>query len=275
MIYPNDRSPSCALIRGITAVFLSDLLVCSLSSARAERVLEHYDVDSLSALATLIVKAEVGLPERVSTSDGECAIWDAKVISRLYGDKVEPGTVLRVVGIEEYRKSPGVVPVDAGFPELSGGDVVYLFLAPKDAPGGYAKYRLTDAEWKVIPSGLRLVSGKNVHAFRQYLPTGGNFSLGYVAMTPEVFVLPKGEERKSIRHFQSPWEKFVGEVPVWTVEAFERKVAASLKFVADLRRKMSEGRLAAEEREEILKSREEVLNREWATDDHIPDLLGE
>ena len=272
---PNDRSPSCSLIRGITAVFLSVLLVCSLSSARAERVLEHYDVDSLSALATLIVKAEVGLPERVSTSDGECAIWDAKVISRLHGDKVEPGMVIRVVGIEEYRKSPGVVPVDASFPELGGGDVVYLFLVPKDAPGGYAKYRLTDAEWKVIPSGLRLVSGKNVHAFRQYLPTGGNFSLGYVAMTPEVFVLPKGEERKSIRHFQSPWEKFVGEVPVWTVEAFERKVAASLKFVADLRRKMSEGRLAAEEREEILKSREEVLNREWATDDHIPDLLGE
>ena len=272
---PNDRSPSCSLIRGITAVFLSVLLVCSLSSARAERVLEHYDVDSLSALATLIVKAEVGLPERVSTSDGECAIWDAKVISRLHGDKVEPGMVIRVVGIEEYRKSPGVVPVDAGFPELGGGDVVYLFLVPKDAPGGYAKYRLTDAEWKVIPSGLRLVSGKNVHAFRQYLPTGGNFSLGYVAMTPEVFTLSKDNERKSVRTFQFPWENFTGEVPVRTVEAFERKVAASLEFVADLRRKMSEGRLVAGEREEILKSREEVLIREWATDDHIPDLLGE
>lgn len=267
-----SHAPICA----VSGFFSLILLFTSASSASAERVLEHYDVDSLSALATLIVKAEVGLPERVGTSDGKCAVWDAKVISRLHGDQVEPGTVIRVTGIEEYRKGPGIVPVDAGFPELSGGDIVYLFLIPKDAPGGYAKYRLTDAEWKVIPSGLRLVSGENVHSFGQYLPAGGNFSLGYVAMTKDIFPRTKGPEPDGEARLEPPGsERFAGDVPVLSTEAFEKMVKASLEFVVGLRKTMSEGRLDTEQRKAILDSRADVLKREWAKDDHIPELLGE
>src|SRR5437899_1177347 len=71
--------------------------------AHAARVLDQYDVDSLSAMATLIVKAEVGEATDVQTRDGDCAVWDVKVLTTLNGD-IEPQTVIRVAGIEEYRK---------------------------------------------------------------------------------------------------------------------------------------------------------------------------
>ena len=249
-------------------------LVWSAPRANAERILEHYDIDSLSALATLIVKAELGEPTDVKTPDGDFAVWDVTVLSRLQGD-ARVNTKIRVACIEEYRKGPGIEGNDGGVERLSAGDIVYLFLAPKDAPGGYAKYRATDADWKVVRSGARLVAGKKVYSFGQYWPKGGSSSLGFVAMTRETF--PKaGDAQEDDDDVLVPVteEQPAGDVPIHTVESFEKKVRASLKYVADLRRKLSGGQLKVAERKAILDSRAEVLKREWAKTDHIPQLLG-
>src|SRR5688572_29852337 len=164
------------------------VLVAWTSHADGARVLDQYDVDSLSAMAELIVKAELGQATDVQTRDGNCSLWDVKVLAVLHGD-VRPESVIRVAGIEEYKKVPGIDGVDKGFPRLSKGDVVYLFLIPKDARGGYAKYRLTDADWKVVESGARLVVKDRVHSFGQYFPPGPSAGPvpGFVVRTEETF----------------------------------------------------------------------------------------
>ena len=121
---------------------------------------------------------------------------------------------------------------------------------------------------------MRLVSGKKLYSFGQFLPSGGNLSLGYVAMTPETFSKPKDSEEEAHRSLtRFPWEKFTGDVPVLSVGEFEKKVKGSLEFVTDLRQKLAEGRLDKEERKGILDRRADVLMREWAKDDHILELL--
>ena len=218
--------------------------------ARAERVLDQYDVDSLSAMAKLIVKAEVGDATDVHTPDGDCAVWDVKVLSALHGD-VESRSVIRVAGIEAYHKGPGIEGVDKGFPRLSKGDVVYLFLLPKGARGGYAMYDLTDADWKVIESGARLVVKDRVHSFGQYWPPGGMTSAGFVARTA----------------------KTVPKAPVLSTEEFEKQVQASLAFVSDLRSKLAACSLTEAEKRAVLAGRAEVLKRELAHSDYIPWLI--
>lgn len=217
----------------------------------AERVLEKYDIDSLSAMAKLIVKAEVGAATDVHTRDGDCSVWDVKVVSTLHGD-VKPESMIRVAGIEVYHKGPGIVGVDKGYPRLSKGDVVYLFLLRKGDRGGYAMYDLTDADWKVIESGACIVVNDRVHSFAQYWPPGLRMtSAGFVAMTAETF--PKA--------------------PVLSVEEFEKKVQASLAFASELRRKLAANALIEAEKRAVLAGRAEVLKRELARSDYIPWLI--
>jgi hypothetical protein len=227
------------------------LLLAFAGHAHAERVLEKYDVDSLSAMAKLIVKVEIGDATDVHTRDGDCAVWNVKVLVTLHGD-IEPESTIRVAGIEEYHKGPGIEGVDKGYPRLSMGDVVYLFLLPKGARGGYAKYDLTDADWKVIESGACLAGNDGVHSFGQYWPPGLRVtSAGFVAMTAETF--PKAQ--------------------VLSVEEFEKKVRTSLAFASDLRSKLAANALTEAQIRAVLAGRAEVLKRELARSDYIPWLI--
>src|SRR5689334_8931214 len=92
------------------ALLAAALLVFA-APAHAERVLETYDVDSLSAMAKLILKGGFGAPTDVHTRGGDCGVWDVKVLSALNGD-VKPEAMIRVVGIEVYHKGPGIDRVD-------------------------------------------------------------------------------------------------------------------------------------------------------------------
>jgi len=161
--------------------------------------------------------------------------------------------VIRVAGIEEYKKGPGIDGVDKGFPRLSKGDVLYLFLLPKGARGGYAKYDLTNADWKVIESGARLVAKDGVHSFGQYFPPGPSIGPvpGFVAMTEKTF--PKSR--------------------VLSVDEFEKQVHKSLAFVSDRRSKLAANALTEADKRAVLAKRSEVLNRELARSDYIPWLI--
>lgn len=232
------------------------LLAASARPASAAKVLDRYDVDSLVALAELIVRGEVGDATEVRTRDGDCTVAEIKVLSTLKG-KSEPRSVLRVAGLEAYRKGPGIAGAGKRFPRLSKGDVVYLFLVPRDAPMGYAMYRLTDADWKIIESGARLVVEDRVYAFGQYFPRGPGRSVGPV---PGFVVMT---------------EKTFPRAPVQSVATFEQHVARSIEFVAELKRKLADGSLSAAERRAILKARAAVLKKELARTDHIPRLLAD
>jgi hypothetical protein len=237
--------------RSLPLVVILLAAVCSLE-ARAARVLRQYDIDSLCAMAELIVKVEVGQATDVQTRDGDCAVWEVKVLSTLNGN-VAPQTVIRVAGIEEYRKGPGISGGGKGFQRLSKGDVAYLFLLARDSPGGYAKYHLTDAEWKVIESGARLVTRDRVYGFAQYFPPAPSAGPGpgFVTRTENLFP----------------------GAPVVSVEAFEERVRTSLQYVRELRRKVSENALSETEKQQVLRGRREVLQREQAHSDYIPRLI--
>lgn len=218
--------------------------------AHAARVLDHYDLDSLCALAPLIVQTRVGDPTAVQTRDGNCTLFDVTVLSTFQGD-TKPQSVLRVAGLDVYHKGPGLPGVaDKTRPRISTGDVVYLFLVPKGTRMGYAMYDLSGADWKVIESGARLVSNDHVYAFGQ--PSGiGAMGSGFTAMTPTTFP----------------------GAPVPTIEAFEQRLRKSIDFVRDLRRKLTDRTLTPAEREAILKTRGDVLRSELARTDHIPTLI--
>ena len=230
------------------------VLLTFVGRAHAARVLAHYDVDSLSAMATLIVKAEVGAATDVHTPDGDCAVWDITILSALQGG-AKPQSTIRVAGLEEYRMGPGIQGAEKVFPRLSKGDIVYLFLVPKAAPGGYANYSLTDADWKVIESGTRLVVKDNVYGFGQYFPPGPSTGPvpGFVVMTDKTFP----------------------GAPVVSVDAFEKQVQQSLRYAAELRAKLSRNALGDAEKNAILQGRADVLTREWAHTDYIPWLLSD
>jgi len=202
-------------------------------------------------MAKLIVKAELGGATDIHTRDGDCAVWDVKVLSTLHGD-AEPQSMIRVAGIEVYHKGPGIEGVEKGYPRLSKGDVVYLFLLRKGDRGGYAMYDLTDANWKVIESGACLVAKDGVHSFKQYWPPGLRMSsAGFVAMTAKTFPT----------------------APVPSVEEFEKHVRTSLEFASDLRSKLAANALTEADKRAVLAKRAEVLKRELAGDDYIPWLI--
>jgi hypothetical protein len=236
------------------ALLLIAPLLALAPDARAARVLDVYDTDSLVAMSELIVKGQLGDATDVHTRDGDCAVWDVTVLSTFLGD-AKPQSVIRVAGIEEYKKGPGIPDVpDKTYPRLSRGDVVYLFLVPKGAREGYAKYLLTNADWKVIESGARLVVNDSVHSFGQYDRSSPIFGLG-----------PSG--------FVARTTQTAPEAPVPSVEAFEKQVRTSIKFVSDLRRKIATTGLTDTERADLARSRAAVKKRELTYDDHIPTLL--
>ena len=238
--------------RNLALLLLTPLLAFAIE-ARAARVLDVYDVDSLTAMATLIVKARLGDATDVHTRDGDCAVWEVTILSTFHGD-AKPQSVIRVAGIEEYKKGPGIPGVpDKSYPRLSNGDVVYLFLVPRGTRMGYAKYDLTNADCKVIESGARLVVDDRVHSFGQYIPPGPHVGPipGFVARTTQTFP----------------------DAPILSVEAFEKQVQASLQFVADLRRKLATTDLTESERRDLFQSRDAVRKRELTRTNYIPHLL--
>lgn len=250
------------------------VLVAFVGRAQAARELDQYDIDSLSAMAKLIVKAEVGQATEVRTRDGDCAVWDVKVLATLHGD-IAPQSVIRVAGIEEYRKGPGIEGADKDFKRLSQGDVVYLFLVPKGTRIGYAKYDLTDAGWKVIESGARLVTEDRVYAFGQYFPG----LPGTAEKTlPEGRALTAGGLVRVVSNgpvpgFVTMTEETFPEARAVTVEEFEEQVTGSLAFVSELRRKLAENALPEAEQRAILDARAGILKGQLANRDYIPWLI--
>jgi hypothetical protein len=250
---------SCVIRFAYVRFAVLSLVIAGLAGrASAARVLSQYDADSLCALSDLVVKAEVGEMRDVRTRDGDCAVTTVTVLSVLKGD-AKVGAEIRVAGVEEYKKAPGLEGVgEDRYPRLSKGDVVYLFLATKDAPQGYAKYRLTDADWKVVESGARLVVKDRVLGFRQYFP---ELSAAVRAVAGP------------IPGFVAATERTFPKAPVQSVEEFERRVKESAGFIDDLRRRIAAGDLTAAERADLLRSRHAVLKREQAAPDHLPRFI--
>lgn len=227
-------------------------LTGSSALSKVERVLDHYDIDSLTAMAQVIVKARIIKATDFKTADGDCFVWEVTVLSALKGE-IKPGQMTRVAGLEEYSKGPGIENIKAKTTEaFSKGDIVYLFLVPRDAPQGYAKYRLTNADWKVIESGSRLVWENKVYSFGQYWAPGFNNSFGFVTMTRLTF-----PETTAIRE-----------------TAFKKRVSVSLSWIDKLKKQKTNGRLTQKQRRKILQSRAAVLKKESAHSDYIPTLLG-
>ena len=48
---------------------------------------------------------------------------------------------------------------------------------------------------------------------------------------------------------------------------------ASLRYVAELRLRLSEGALSEADKQAVLRGRADVLKREWARSDYIPRLI--
>jgi hypothetical protein len=204
-------------------------------------VLAHYDVDSLCAMEELVVRAEAGDPMPRHTPDGDCVVYDVKVLSTLKGTAVQSGQTIRVAGLDVYKRAPGIAGAPDSWSPIRKGDIVYLFLVPKQANIGYSKYRLVDADWKVIESGARLVVGDRVYTFGQYFPNDpppwpnetpkadgpssqpfeGYVVGGFVAMTPKTF----------------------GYAPIQSVDSFEQRTSKAVAFVADLNRQLKAAEL--------------------------------
>jgi hypothetical protein len=170
------------------------IVTCIGSHASGERVLSQYDEDSLVYLSTAVVRAQVGAPHRFDTADGSCTVYDVKVLDS-YKGPLQPSSSARVTGLDFFHHAPGIKGAAPSWNPIGTGDVVYLFLAPNNGKSGYAMYRLTNADWVVIESGVRLLFADQVYSFFQYSllwpppekprpdqPVYG----GFVAMTPTV-----------------------------------------------------------------------------------------
>jgi hypothetical protein len=196
------------VVRRLAVVLVVALLVQP-HAARAARVLQHYDLDSLVDQSKAVVRAELGDPRPFKTADGDYVVQTATVLDAILGPAVA-GTQIRFVGLDWVHQAPGLAGRGDSWEPLAKGDVVYLFLAPNDA-----RCPPINADWKVIESGVRLVSGGKVYAFGQRfginaepnMPTGlRGAPYGFVAMTAVTFpAVPVETQREfdvHLRHAQ-------------------------------------------------------------------------
>ncbi len=232
--------------------------------ALATRLMQHYDTDSLCGMAELVVAVEVGKAIPCHTAIGDCTNFEVKVRSTFKG-KAAAGSILRVAGLDKIYRAPGMAGVADSWSEITTGDVVYLFLVPPKAyvGGGLSVYEYTDAQYKVIESGVRLSIGGNVYSFGQdlYMPEldgpdacqipGGPYSC-LVAMTGKTFP----------------------HATVESVADFEKHLASSVRFSDDLQHELKTKTLQPNERKKILDGRSATLKRELAWNDYIAESLG-
>src|SRR5690349_6925147 len=99
-----------------------------LPNARAARVLDQCDVDSLVYDSEVIVRGVIGDSTLVKTPDGDVQVLEVKVTEAVQG-ALKVGQVIRVTGMEDYRKSPGMKAAGEMWGETSRGDEVVLLLA--------------------------------------------------------------------------------------------------------------------------------------------------
>ncbi len=147
-------------------ILIPALLLALSVSARAERVLDHYDLDSLAYLSDTIVRAQVGDSQPVSTADGNCIIYDIKVLATFKGG-VKVDQTFHVAGLDPFHRAPGIAGTPDSWNLPQKGDQLYLFLVPVGKTG-YAMYELTNADWTILESGARLLDNDHVYAFSQY-----------------------------------------------------------------------------------------------------------
>lgn len=227
--------------------------------ADAARVRNHYDVDSLVQLSEAIVKGEVGEGTAFKTRDGDCTVYQVKVLKSFKG-KLAAEATIRVAGLDEYHYATGI----EGRAETTGhvgkGDVVYLFLTPTSTNRGYAMYRLTDAQWTVIESGVRMVAGQHVYAFGQgeVQRRVGNTTMTYFSA-----------ELRARTPDENPG------LILLTVEQFEQRVAGSQRWLEEIAPVLNG--TAAEERipqyTALLREREQVLKQERGGDDMVAQAI--
>ena len=161
------------------------------SSALAEIVRPHFDFDSLVVQSDAIIQARIRTSVPWKTVDGDCTIFTVEVLKAVKGPP-KVGDLIKVAGLDVYHRAPGITGVPDSWEPLQKGDVVYLFLTSTGVNSGQASYRLTDAKWDVISSGVRLVVGDEVYAFGQHFPNMSRSERppephGLVAMTGKTF----------------------------------------------------------------------------------------
>lgn len=229
------------------------------SAARAERSLEHYDLDSLAYLSEAVVRVEVGDSEPFKTADGDCLVHTVKAIE-VFNGSVKVGASFRVTGLDVFHRAPGMADHADSWNPIQKGDAAYLFLVPI-GKAGYAKYRLTNADWTVIESGARLLEGGRVYAFGQYFPR--------VGLGEQVLRAPGGLVAMTNTAFPG--------APVVTRQVFEASLKQSQQTVVQMNQL-----LAAEVTPQtgdalvkLLRARSDLLKKEMATSDALGSRLAQ
>ena len=93
-------------MRRSAAVAVVFALMLQPQPARAARVLEHYDLDSLVDQSKAIVRVEVGDAQPFKTADGDCVVHTATVLDAIEGPAAK-ATQIRIAGLDEYHQAPG------------------------------------------------------------------------------------------------------------------------------------------------------------------------
>jgi hypothetical protein len=241
------------------------LLACGTRLSRAERVRSHFDFDSLTYQCLTIVKAEVGERTEHRTVDGNCAVYEVHVLASFKGG-LPSGAVVRITGLDEYKKGPGIGAIldfKHPAPRIAAGDVVYLFLKPNGSTG-YSKYRLVEADWTVLESGLRLVDGLWVYEFIQWFPRLDRWPPNIPkpgALAGSMGVIPK--TRLIFPNARPP-----------SVRAFEKELAGSILAMDALAKEIAAGGMTPARRLKLLHERQRKYpSQRWDFNDHIGGLL--
>jgi hypothetical protein len=97
------------------------VLLMLIAPARAERVLQHYDLDSLVFLSTAIVRVEVGDSQPFKTADGDCVVQSVKVLD-VFSGPIKAGASVKVTGLDRFLRA--TVPT-RGMPFITG--MLFIF----------------------------------------------------------------------------------------------------------------------------------------------------
>src|SRR4051812_37981918 len=98
--------------------------------ALGARMLDQCDVDSLVYDGEVIVRGVIGDTAGVKTRDGGVWVFDVTGREVMQGE-VKVGRVVKVTGVEDYRKSPGMGAAGDVWDGMHHGDEVILFLTSK------------------------------------------------------------------------------------------------------------------------------------------------
>jgi hypothetical protein len=206
-------------------------------------------------MSTRILRAQVGPAETVHTPDGDSVIHTLTPLG-IFKTDAPVGAPLRVTGLDGYHR-PGNA---AGWVPLQRGDIVYLFLVPRDK-ARYTKDQKSGADAAVLESGVRLLLEGDVYAFGQYIPRPERApgpparipAAGFVTMLPDLFP-------GAPLHSQASFE-----------EQLQSAMKTSEKIAALLDAKPSPDTAAAAIA--LIKDRRPLLKSQLATTDALGALL--